>query len=257
MIETINKVLGILDKREKIWIVWLFLAVLIMAIIETAGVASILPFMAVVGSPKIVETNKILRYTYELIGFNNIREYLFFLGSVIFVFLVVSNIFKALTTYFMLRYENHLYYTLSRRLLAKYLVQPYLFFLNMNTADLGSNILAEVRNVIIGLISPGLQVIANLFVSLFLIILLMAVDPLLGIVVVLVLGGAYSLVFYMIRGKLDKIGKGQLEANKFKFKAASEALSGIKDIKILGKESFFLEEFSINADRHAKFNSSA
>src|SRR5690606_27464811 len=45
--------------------------------------------------------------------------------------------------------------------------------------------------------------------------------------------------------------------NAKKHKYAGEALSGIKDLKILGNEQTFLNKFALFAERHAKNNVSA
>lgn len=257
MINTFKNVNKVLNNNERRRFVYIFISVLIMAIIEVAGVASILPFMAVISNPKVVETNKYLKLFYNMYNFENIREYLFFLGVIIFIFLVLSNVFKAITTYQMTRYDNDLYASISKRLMAKYLVETYQFYLNKNTSDLGTNILAEARNVINSVVSPALQVLANSMVSVLIIVLLMLFDPTLGITIALVLGGAYTSVYYLVRGRLDEIGIGQVYANRHRFKAVVEALSGIKETIILGKEKYFLDEFSVHANRHAKLNALA
>ena len=44
-------------------------------------------------------------------------------------------------------------------------------------------------------------------------------------------------------GESYTIGKTQVQANFMKFKSAREALSGIKDLKVLGRENYFLDIF--------------
>ncbi|GHT66641.1 hypothetical protein FACS1894110_10680 [Spirochaetia bacterium] len=55
----------------------------------------------------------------------------------------------------------------------------------------------------------------------------------------------------MVRQKLTRYGKDVGESDKIRYKAAAEAFGGIKDVKILGKEPFFAQAYSLGARRFA------
>jgi len=85
----------------------------------------------------------------------------------------------------------------------------------------------------------------------------MIVDPIIAITIVVVLGGFYGIVYKLARMRLISIGRMQVEANKMKYKTANEAFSGIKDLKVLHKEHWFLKLFGVHAKLHAQANSTA
>lgn len=246
--------LDLLTAREKKQLFWLFVAILLMALFEMVGIASIMPFMAVVANPAVIETNFWLQLVYDGLHFNDKREFLVFLGFGVFVVLVFNNCFKAVIVWLTLRYDNNLYYTLSQRLLNKYLLRSYVFYLNRNTTELGKNVLNEVRNVIIGVLSPGVQVLSGGLIIVCIFVLLMIVDPGIAMTIAAILGGGYACAYLAARQRLAVIGREQVEANAMKFKVAGEALSGIKDLKVLGREPYFLDLFSVHAKRHADNN---
>ncbi|NLX18333.1 MAG: ABC transporter ATP-binding protein [Desulfobulbus sp.] len=229
----------------------------VLAVIEMAGIASIMPFIAVVASPGIIEENRWLNWAYNLLGFTSREGFLFFLGMLVLGMLLFSNLFKAFTTWATLRFDNELYYTLSRRLLARYIAQPYVFFVNRNTSEMGKNVMEEARRVIVGVISPCMQMCSSLLISLFIFTLLFVVNYTIAISIILVLGASYSLVFFVVRRYLARIGEEQVISNAMKFKAVDEVLSGIKDLKILGRTQEFLNRFGFHARRHARHNASA
>ena len=66
----------------------------------------------------------------------------------VFVLLVASLSFKALTTYVQVRFVQMREYSIGRRLVEGYLHQPYNWFLGRHSADLGKTILSEVVIVI-------------------------------------------------------------------------------------------------------------
>jgi ABC-type bacteriocin/lantibiotic exporter with double-glycine peptidase domain len=221
------------------------------------GIASIMPFMAVVSNPDVTRTNKWLQKTYEFLQFDTASNFLLFLGILLLVLLMCSNLFKALTVWLTLKYGNQVIYVLSRRLLAQYMCRPYSFFLIRNTADMGKNILAEVRDAIDGCFIAGMRVVSNGLVILFIMGLLLVIEPLIALTVAVFLGGAYTGFFLLIRHRLTRISKDQIYAQTMKFKTATEALGGIKDIKILGRELQFLKKFAVHAERHSLNNTAA
>lgn len=241
----------LLPKNEKSKLYLLFAATIISSFIEMVGIASIMPFMAVVSNQEVTRTNKWLQKLYEFFRFDNAHSFLFFLGVILLLLLISSNLFKALTVWSTLTYCNRFNSILSRRLLAQYLSRSYSFFLNRNTSDMGKNVLAEVKGVIDGCFIAGMQVLSCGLVILFIFGLLMFVEPLIALTIAVFLGGAYTGIFLLVRHRLTRISKEQVYAQTMKYKTATEALSGIKDIKILGRELQFLNKFVVFAEQHS------
>ncbi|MFZ1987204.1 MAG: ABC transporter ATP-binding protein [Desulfatitalea sp.] len=235
----------------------LFLLQVAVACIEMAGIASIMPFMAVVANPNMIQTNRWLKQAYEYLKFDTLQSFLFFLGVLLLGLMVLSNLSKALLSWTTLKFDNGLNYKLARKLLSSYLARPYEFFLNRNTAEIGKNVLAEVRTVIAGVLGAGMSVMSNVLICLFILALIMVVDAIIAITIIVILGGCYGLIYALVRTKLNRIGREQVESNRQKYKAAGEVLGGIKDLKILGRELVFLEKFAAHALRHSKNNITA
>lgn len=254
MFSTINKMLNILSPREKVYLYLIIVGSMILAVVEIAGIASIMPFMAVVADYSVIDSNKNINFVYRFVGIESKENFLIFLGSVVLIFLVLSNLFKALMVWATLVYDNRLNSKLSQRLILQYIEKPYVFFLNRNTSELGKNILSEVRTVIAGVLSPGVKIISSSIIVFFILAMLFAVNPIIAISIFLIFGGSYACIYYFVRLRLKVIGENQIFANNMKFKIASEALSGIKDIKVLGKEKYFIKNYSHYADNHSKNN---
>jgi ABC-type multidrug transport system fused ATPase/permease subunit len=249
-----RKLFALLSSREKGQLALLAAAMFCMAIVDVAGVASIMPFMTVVDNPEVIQSNRWLRLAYESLGYTKAESFMFSLGMLVLGLLLAGNLLKALTTWGSLRFDNQLNYKLARRLLAQYMSRPYTFFLNRNTADMGKNVLAEVRVVINGVLGAGTSALSSLLLCSLILALLLAIDPVIAVIIVSVLGGAYAGIYLLARRKLARISTEQVRANSMRFKLASEALSGIKDLKILRREGVFLERFAEQARRLAVNN---
>lgn len=247
MFSFIKKLFSLLTLRERRQLYYLFAAMVLMAVIEVVGVGSIMPFMAVVSNPDIIVDNKWLHLLFNLFEFPTRNSFLLFLGCCVLAILLVNNICTAAITWMIFKYSWLRNHSISKRLLKKYLYEPYVFFLNRNTADLEKNIMDEVRVIIAGILDPLLMMIKNTVLMLFLFTLLLFIDPLLSIMVSVIIGGAYGILFAFVSKKLNRIGVERAEANKHRFKVANEALCGVKILKVLGREDHFISEFSIHS----------
>ncbi|MGH7900318.1 MAG: ABC transporter ATP-binding protein [Thermodesulfobacteriota bacterium] len=225
----------------------------IVALIEVTGIASIMPFLVLIATPEEINKNQYLRWFYELFNFTSTNRSLLFVGLFVFLLITISNAISALVTWMQFRFSWNFNHSLSKRLLSKYLHQPYLFFLNRNTADLIKSVLSDAYSVVRNVLIPGLQMIANSVVALFILIFLIVIDPLLAIGVILVFGFTYALIYTLVRRKLARTGKKSIKVNTERFKIANEAFRSIKYIKLLGKEEEFLEYYLPYSSRYTSY----
>ena len=251
----IKKIYSILSPDEKKRGVIVLFMILIMAFLDMLGVASIMPFMAVVSNPEVVDSNLILNSAYKLsqqFGVESIDDFMFLLGIAVFLILVFTLSFKALTVYLETRFCVMREYSIGKRLVEGYLNKPYSWFLMRNSADLGKNILSEVNQVIANALIPIMNIIAQSAVSIALLLLLIIVEPFLALSIGLILGITYALIFGVTKNLLSRIGKERLENNEARYVAVNESFGAAKEVKIGGLEQFYTERFSSPAETYAK-----
>ena len=242
--KSIKMLFGLLSKNEKRKLILVFSGVLALGILALAGVGSIMPFLMVASKPELVQTNEYLKWAYDSIGFESVESFLFALGIGAVLFTLVSNAMKALVTYMNKRYTTMRLHSLSLRLFRCYLYRPYTFFMNKNTSELMKNILGEVATLINGALMPFLELITSIVITILIIAMLVVIDPLLALVSFLIIGSVYGAIYFGVKRQLNTLGKRRIEANRLRYKKVSEALSGIKDVKVLGREDYFLRDYS-------------
>lgn len=242
-ISTYRKMLRMLTPHEKRRGAVVLMMVLVMALVETAGVASVLPFLSVLGNPDVVQTNPLLSRLFDWSGTGDVQRFLLLLGSAAFLVILLSTFLRILTLYAINRYTGALRHGMSERLLETYLRQPYAFFLNRHSGDLAKGILSEVEQALGLVFIPVLHVIAYSVVALALVVLLVVVDPLIALGVGLGIGSLYLVIYLAVQRFLGRIGEERTASNRERFTAAGEALGGIKDIKLLGREYAYLSRF--------------
>jgi len=242
-------------KSELKKLVFLFVGMLIMALLETIGVTAVVPFIAVVVSPELIHENSYLAQIYNFFSFQSETNFIIFLGVVLITILLLSNSFQAFMVWIITYFTNMQGCRLSVRLLENYLQRPYGFFLIRNSSELGKNVLTEVERVTTGIFMQSLLILSKIVVALFLFLLLLFVNPIIAIILVIFLGGTYSLIFKFVKQRLHHIGGATTEENFKRFKIANEAFSGIKEIKLHSSEQEFVKRFLSPAKKLAIFGS--
>ena len=250
-----KKLIFLLSTNERKQAFLLLLMILVMALLDVIGVASILPFMAVLTDATLVETNFILNKMFKLsnkLGVENIEEFLFVLGVIVFMLLLFSLTFKAITSYVQVRFVQMRQYSIGKRLVEGYLNQPYSWFLNRHSADLGKTVLSELSEVVGGGMAPFMELIAKGIITVFLLTLLIIADPKLAIAVGLSLGGLYGLIYKLASKYINQIGKERLKNNQLRFTAISEAFGAAKEVKVGRLEETYTNRFADPAKIYAR-----
>ena len=236
----IEKIIKLLSYQEQKQAIKILIITLIMAFLDMIGVASILPFLAILTNQEIIETNVILYKLFIFFEFETKNDFVFFMGCSAFILLVFALAFKSFTVYMQLQFALMHEYRLSKLLVERYLGQPYKWFLNRNSAKISKSILSEVSAITNGCVMPIISLITQSAVAIAIIALLFFVDPIVSLIVSLVFGIAYSLIYKTVSSLLNKLGIVRTETNDKRFTVVSEAFGAFKEVKVNGLESFFI-----------------
>jgi ABC-type multidrug transport system fused ATPase/permease subunit len=217
---------------------------IIASLIDVLGVSSILPFMAVVGNPELIQTNPSLHKIFTVLEFESTNTFLVGLGAAALVIMVFSNAVSLASSSAILWFSYNLGHSLSTQILSNYVRQPYAYFLERNSSNLVLNCTDDVARVINGMTVPLLQAIAKVIIAISILLLVMWVDPWLAVLLGAVIGTVYAVVFLNIRQKVTNLGRATKDANRQRFRLATEILNGIKELKILGQDGAYQERFA-------------
>lgn len=247
----IQKLRQIFTRREKLQILVLLVAILVMSFTQALGIASVLPFIGLVMEPNLVFENNWLFMVYETLNFTSVSRFIIFTGIVMFTLIVISNAVSAVATWMNLHFvwmNNH---RLSHRLFKKYLSMPYAYFINQNSSDLSKNILNEVNQLTTDYLLPLLTITTKILLVIFILVMLFTVNIIVSLVTIVFIGGSYAFIYWRTNKTLAKRGKIRLLANKERFKIVNEAFGGIKEVKVMNREHFFLNGYSRASFMHA------
>jgi len=245
--KTLNRILEILTSQERRQILKVLILFVGLALFEAAGLVSIMPFLAILGNPELIETNTILSSLWSIAKDQNIDskdQFLVALGVASFFLIMFAAIYRGFAHYSNNYFIEMCRHSISRRVLETYLHQQYSFFLNRHSGELSKTILSEVDNIIERVVRPSILMISNSVVFVALVVLLVLVNPWLMLLAVGLIGVLYFLIYAVLSNHIARFGKALVDANKERFTAAGEALGGIKSIKLFGREAAYLERFN-------------
>jgi ABC-type multidrug transport system fused ATPase/permease subunit len=239
----------IFTKHEKYDFIGIILVLFFAGCIELVGVGSLGPFIAIVSNPQIIHTNAILHGLFDYFQFKSDVNFITVSGITLIVIMALSNSCLSGMNYILYKFSATQRHLIATRLLEKYLRQSYIFYLNVNTAEISKKILGDVFIFTSAVLLPILQLISGLVISLSILVLLIFINPILAVIISIVLSVSYLLIFYFVRKILSKKGAEQFIINTLRYKYINETFGGIKDIKILGKEKIFLDSITEQSEK--------
>jgi len=232
------------NKKEKKRFVILFFLMIIAAIFETIGIGLIFPFVGIVTNPDMIQEQAILSFIYDYFNFTTAKAFTIFAVIFLLSTFVLKNLYLLVFNYAQYRVILNQQVKLSRRLFQAYLTKPYTFHLQRNTADLLRNVNGEVPRVFQGVILSTFQLLTELLVVVFILGLLLVTAPTATLTATVILGASVFIFFTVLRTKISGLGKEQQEVSGTMIKWVNQGLGASKEVKVSGKENFFIQAYT-------------
>lgn len=243
MIRIIQKFAKILNRQQKARVIIIGIMMIIGAFLETLGVGLILPLVSAITTPNIIETNKYAKMICEIFDLHATRTFIIVvIAALIFVY-IFKNLYLFFEYYVQYRFICNNRFAVQCKLMNVYLHRPYEYFLNAESGEIVRVVTNDTANTF-ALLSTVLSFFTEAVVSTALIITIIVADPFMAFLLAAVLGGMMFLIGKLIKPVLKRAGvKYQQNAGKMN-KWLLQSISGIKEVKVAGKEEYFLEQFS-------------
>jgi ABC-type multidrug transport system fused ATPase/permease subunit len=244
MIGEWRKIFSFFPRREQYQILALLVSTTVCGLLEAVGIASIMPFIAVIAEPALVVENDYLSWAYTYFGFAGTNQFLIFLGLAAMAVLVATNVLVALNAWLTFRVCHLGEHDMSRRLLQKYLTNPYELLLQRNSSELLKMLVSEIDRVVIGTLMAGIGVFSDAVTTAFIVALLVWINPLVTLATLVLLLVAYGLIYLLVMPRVTRLGEEFAALNTETYKNAQEALGAAREIKVRGCEEHFVSRFS-------------
>lgn len=137
-------------------------------------------------------------------------------------------------------YQNQ--FETSERMMKNYMRRDYEFYLNADTAVIQRSITSDVNNMY-ALILSLLQLISDLVMAAFLIVTLLTKDYKMTLIIAVLLLITLGIIKNVFKPILKKAGEDNQNYYSGLFKLISQTITGIKEVKIAGKEQHFVDQY--------------
>jgi ABC-type multidrug transport system fused ATPase/permease subunit len=238
-----RQLFGILPRSSKRGLPFVVFVSLVAAVFETASVASILPFMAIVMDPSVLSKYQWLAQALKILHIETQQGAVIGAGVLTVAVLAIGNVVTAANLWIQTHYLALARRELSSELFTGYLYLPYSFHIQRDSTSLSRVIGGDVESALGGFLASLLGVVSKGLSGLVLISLIIVVDPTVALGTVLVLGCGYMFVYRLIRARQVRLGAKMIEASLTVGRTTLEGLHGVKELRVLGRESASTTEY--------------
>lgn len=242
-----KKINYVLDVKQKINLSILLVIILIGAFVELLGVSAVMPLINVAMQPETINDKWYFVLIGKYTGITDVNQMIVFLAIVLIAIYIFKNIYVTVMCSLQYRFVFNNQQRMSVRMMRSYMQQDYLFHVSKNVAEFQRNITNDV-NGFFTVVLNALQFLAEFSVSTVLVVYLFVQDWVSTLAVASLLFSFIVIFTIFFRKVLVKIGEESRQANVLVTKWLFQAFSGIKEIKVSNKESFFAS----NYDKHFK-----
>ena len=239
---------SVLNKKEKLGVSILLLVSVINSLIQTLGLISIMPFIALIADPSIAQNNSYILVMKDLLNIQSHQSLLMLFASITFLALLVSNAMIVINYWASLDFFNRIGSKLSNKLLTKYLNKSLQSFNNNKISEISKNINSEVDRVIIGTQLSVMSLISDIITLTIIFTLLLFINIWVSVITAIALLCAYFLVYNFLSNRINHLGKEFDIMETSVYSNLRQALDLFREIKISGKKSFFIDKFSLPND---------
>ena len=239
----------ILTPQERLEAAFLLCAMALGACFETVSIGVVLPFIAVLKQPELIARSHHLQPLFSHLNLTEPRELLLALGIALISVFAIKTGYLILLYRWLYRYAMKKHVDLSRQLLGGYLSAPYTLHVQRNSADLIRVTTRSVEDFATIFMVNLLIVLGELLVLSALTSLLLVVEPLGTLGALFVLGVPTALVYRSTQPGLAAAGRAAEESFAAMIQWAGQAISGVKEITITGRRSFFLDQHAFHVQR--------
>lgn len=231
-----------MDGKQKREMAGLLLMMVVSAFLETGAVMMVMAVVEMIIKPDTLTQGETYQKICSILHLSGTVEF----SVLAILFLIFLYIAKNSFQFFLQKSLYRFVYTnqfhTAANLMKNFVKRDYEFYLNAETSVIQRSITADVSNMY-ALILSVLQIASESIVALFLVIALAMQDPVMTVVIAVLLLVTLVVIKNIIKPIMNRTGKENQDYGASMFSWIAQTIQGIKDIKVAGKEQYFINEY--------------
>lgn len=230
------------SQRKRFYV--LQILVTLVTIIEIFSVASIIPFMVLVGDMSQLQEDTFIAQVYQSSGITSEPQFMFLIGLCVLTILIISSLISMFTIWKLAMFAYSVGSEISDRLYTYYLRQDWLFHSSGSSAQLTKKIATETVRVTNGILVPLMHVNAKAILALLMTTSIFIYNAKVAIVGTIIFTSTYYTLIRVVKRRLESYGSATTEVMEQRFRLMNEGFGGIKDLLLLGRDNDFIKRFN-------------
>lgn len=252
MFDTLRKARQLIgsDRRAR-WIGVVLLAVVV-SVFEATGAILVFGLIDLVtGGSEAVQLPLLGEVERWLPGESR-QEMFWFAASFVSGFFLVRGVLLFAQGYLVARVAENAGATLAARLLRGYLHTPYSLHVRRSSSELIRNTYDSVQVFTNEVLYAGVRLVSDLLMVLGILAVLVMTNVLATVLAFFILGPMVLFLVRTVHPRVQKLGVSNQEFSQSSLQSLQQSLGAWRDIKVLGRESFFEREFARSRYRLAR-----
>ena len=212
-----------------------------------------LPVVWVIIDAESVQQNKYCQWIMELLHIQNMQGFIIMLLVALMIMYILKNAYLLLLTSEQNRFISVNRNRLISQVLREFLNRPYEFYLDADIPTVFRLTDSDIPNVF-GILMAIISLASEVVVFVLICGVLIVTDWKLVLVLIFISGIVTLVLFKVLKPKLNSLGMTNQAIQSRIAKWRIQAIYGIKDVKVLHRESFFADNYESNGKIGAKLN---
>lgn len=247
----IRKLSYILNKQQKKKSVVVLFIIVVGAAFETLGISALLPFIQGLVNMEGLKDTWYAAIIQSVIGIDDSFVILVILGIFIILIYLFKNSYLIFSTKVQTKFRCNTIKELSIEIFNSYMRRPYAFYLDINSAEFMRGINDDVVGVFF-VLDELFRMIKSVMTVLFIGIYIVSTDIILSGGILILSGFCIILIQFLFGNKIKELRTILRQANKEQYQAAYQAVSGIKDIKVMKRGEYFIKQYELAYEKKIK-----
>lgn len=248
MLRIVKKLSKILNRKQKVRVIFLAFLMFIAGLLETVSASLMIPLITAAMDENIIYNNKYAKMVCELFDLHSNRTFMVVVIVALMFMYVFKNVFILFEIYVQNRFISNNKFALKCEMMHLYLSRPYEDFLGLGTAQIQRAVQGNVDGAFNALMT-ALNFFMELFTAVVLIVAIIIMNPMMAVATALLLVVLLAVISVVLKPMMRKYGIAKVENDTYASKWFLQAVNGVKELKVAGKEPYFEQQYNFYGKR--------
>lgn len=221
----------------------LFLVMILTAFAEVISIGAVMPFLGALTAPNQIFVHPIAQPLIRALSLTEPEQLLFPLTAAFVIGALLSGVMRLVLLWTQTRLSHAIGADFSISIYRRTLYQPYSVHVQRNSSEVITGVSTKANYVVHNTIMPFLTVCSNSLIMVFILVALVAIEPIVAIGSFMGFAAIYVVVTLATKKGLERDSLRVNHESNQVLKALQEGLGGIRDVLIDGTQSTYCKIF--------------